>query len=212
MPNTWNALKQTLVDWVSVRSQIPKEASITCGSNRLTVPAPTLQADPQRELHAWSLFDRADQATSPAQIPLELAAPSLHTSQTAYLLQPSPISRAQPHREVLQPDQALPAYRHSLRQTCGQLPGVRAAGFNPPMAPRFMSSRPSRIEAPVAVSTTPGLEHARHSHSGRIPRSRRRRANSAALIREAVEQHAPPGSVPSERSMQSRPSRRKRRC
>ena len=53
------------------------------------------------------------------------------------LLQPVSLSCAQPGRTVLQQDQALPAGRHSLRQTRGQLSRLRAAGINPPMAARL---------------------------------------------------------------------------
>ena len=63
--------------------------------------------------------------------------PAETQSPTADLLQPSPLSCAQSHREVLQQDQALPAHRNSLRQTRGQLPGVRPAGINPPLAARL---------------------------------------------------------------------------
>jgi len=58
-------------------------------------------------------------------------------SPAAYLLQSLPLSCAQPRREVRQQDQALPTHRNSLRQTRGQLPGVRPAGINPPLAARL---------------------------------------------------------------------------
>ena len=58
-------------------------------------------------------------------------------SPAAHLLQSLPLSCAQPRREVLQQDQALPTHRNSLRQTRGQLPGVRPAGINPPLAARL---------------------------------------------------------------------------
>ena len=55
----------------------------------------------------------------------------------ADLLQPPPLSWAQLHRDVLQHHQALPADRDSLRQVRSQLPGVRIAGINPPLATRL---------------------------------------------------------------------------
>jgi hypothetical protein len=64
-----------------------------------------------------------------------------HSAKTqspgADLLQSSSLSCAQLHREVIQQDQALPAHRHSLRQARGELPGIRAAGINPPLATRL---------------------------------------------------------------------------
>jgi transposase len=48
----------------------------------------------------------------------------------------SPTSIA-PEIAVLQQDQTLPAHRNALRQTRGELPCVRPAGLNPPLAARL---------------------------------------------------------------------------
>jgi len=63
-------------------------------------------------------------------------------SSAVHLLQSLPLPRAKSDRAVLQQDQTLSTHRNSLRQARSELPRVRSAGINPPLAPRFMSARP----------------------------------------------------------------------
>ena len=71
------------------------------------------------------------------------------------LLQPVSVSRAQLDRTVLQQDQAMPALRHPVRQTRGQLPGLRQARINPRIGCALMSSRPSSPNYSCFLSPPP---------------------------------------------------------
>jgi transposase len=58
------------------------------------------------------------------------------SNRSRFVLAPTCIA-AQPRRTVLQQDQAVSADRHVLRQTCGQLSGLRQTGRYPYLATRL---------------------------------------------------------------------------